>query len=276
MVRESVSDVKTAVIMSVYRSDDPAHLREAVISILSQSEPCHLYLYRDGIVGGELQNVLDSFSKEGAVRYYCDDVNMGLARSLNRLIDVLIVEDYEYVARMDSDDISAPERLRKQVRYLNRKSNVDVCGTFAREFGASYALSLKSLPTEHNKLVDFSISRCPFIHPTVMFRSNVFRSGYRYPVNTTLTEDMAFWFELLDAGFTFGNLGEVLLDYRLSESTVGRRRGIKKGWSEFIIRLRYLIKLRRFSLANFSKVFFRLVFHLLPVTLLRSAYRFLR
>lgn len=273
---ESSSDVKTAVIMSVYRSDDPGYLREAITSIVSQSEPCHLYLYRDGVVGAELQNVLDSFSARGAINYFFCDTNMGLAISLNKLIDILMQKDYEFVARMDSDDVSAPERLKKQVRYMRKNPNVDVCGTFAREFGASYALSVKSLPTEHDKLVDFSISRCPFIHPTVMFRSDVFRSGYRYPVNTTLTEDMALWFELLDAGFRFANLDEVLLDYRLSESTVGRRRGIKKGWSEFVIRLRYLVKLRRFSLVNILKVFSRLVFHLLPVRLLHSAYRFLR
>ncbi len=116
---------------------------------------------------------------------------------------------------------------------------MDVCGTSCHEFGASFSLDEKHLPKGHDQLVEFSITRCPFIHPTVMFRSSVFEKGHRYPTNTSLTEDMALWFQLLKSGCVFANLNDVLLDYRLNENTINRRHGIGKAFSE--IRIRFFI-----------------------------------
>lgn len=270
---------KVAVIMSVYRSDDLFFFKQAVDSILNQTyRDLTLFIYRDGIV----ENKIHGFIKElilsdNRVIYIESSTNNGLAFALNHLIDIVIAEsDYEFIARMDSDDISLPMRISKQVAFLLSHPNVHVCGTSCKEFGAEFALNEKHLPQNHSDLLDFSIIRCPFIHPSVMFRKSVFESGIRYPSNTSLTEDMGLWILLLKNGFIFHNINEILLDYRINNATMKRRYGFKKAISEFKSRFLFMIQLNRVTVPNVFGVFSRLIFHLLPASLMKLVYKYVR
>lgn len=265
-----------AVIMSVYKSDCPDMFKEAVASILNQSYTCDLYIYQDGEIPRGLKSELDIIRGLGNVYIFSSNVNKGLAHGLNFLIDKTRHRSYKYIARMDSDDISHLNRISRQIHFLELNPEVDVLGTSCKEFGAPYALEKKHLPEDHKSLCYYSVTRCPFIHPTVMFRSRVFEKGFRYPQNTTLTEDMALWFELLKAGFIFGNINEVLLDYRLNELTLSRRRGVKKALSEFSIRFKYMVSLKEVSAMNILLIASRIFFHLLPPRALKFAYSRLR
>ena len=269
-------DSHVAIIMSVYKSDDCSALINALDSLVNQSLSCDIFLYRDGPVPQDLQLTLNHYSSYSNIFYYESGDNQGLAVALNYLINKTLEGNYKYIARMDSDDISHVNRIEKQVIFLEKNSNVDVCGTFCKEFGASYASKRKSLPLDHSSLLDFSITRCPFIHPTVMFRSIVFAHGHRYPVDTALTEDMALWFELLTHGYRFGNLDEVLLDYRLNENTIERRKGLNKALSEVNLRIKFMFKLNRLSVRNIFLILSRIPFHLLPNFIIKFMYKFCR
>lgn len=267
---------KVAVIMSVYCSDSFDYVITAVESILSQSyKDITLFIYRDGPVSVELDDYIEKLSSNNvSVKYIKGEYNCGLAFSLNRLIDIVIEAGmYKYIARMDSDDISMRDRIYRQINYLSINKEIDVCGTSCKEFGATYSLEEKHLPETHAKLLDFSITRCPFIHPSVMFRTSIFESGIRYPTNTALTEDMALWFDLLYAGYKFSNINDVLLYYRLNESTIKRRKGIGKAISELRVRFKYMMLLERCSFKNVFLISARLVFHMLPSSLMKLAYK---
>lgn len=84
---------------------------------------------------------------------------------------------------------------------------------------------------------------------------------------------MALWFDLLNAGFKFSNINEVLLDYRLSENTVNRRKGIKKALSEIKVRFHNMISLKQVSVWNVTMIFARIIFHLMPNFLVKLAYK---
>lgn len=262
-----------AVIMSVYKSDVLEALKGAVCSILDQTYPCDLFIYRDGFVDVEMQSYIDQISKHDSVNIISGATNLGLATGLNKLIDTVMLGSYEFVARMDSDDFSLATRIEKQVNYLKNNLEIDVCGTSCKEFGASYGLEEKHLPQTHTELLSFSITRCPFIHPSVMFRATVFKDGNRYPTDTAFTEDMALWFELLSKGYRFGNLNEVLINYCLNEDTVTRRMGMKKAWSEVRIRIKYMFILEKVTLKNTLLILSRILFHLLPASLAKLAYK---
>ncbi|MDT3275666.1 glycosyltransferase [Shewanella sp. SP2S2-4] len=262
-----------AVIMSVYKSDDPFALELAVGSILEQDYPCDLYIYLDGVLTEDLYLILNKFSSDYSVTIISSSINNGLAFSLNVLIDTVVSKGYDFIARMDSDDISRHDRLSKQVDFLVANPDISVCGTFCSEFGSSYSLSEKKLPVEHDDLLKFSIARCPFIHPTVMFKNSLFELGYRYPLNTHLTEDMAFWFLLLHRGFKFANVGQVLLDYRLNENTIERRRGLSKSVNETKLRFYYMFVLKQMTILNFFYISSRFFFHLLPPSFVKFLYR---
>ncbi|EJD6599346.1 glycosyl transferase 2 family protein, partial [Providencia rettgeri] len=189
---------------------------------------------------------------------------------------ILEYSHIEYIARMDSDDISLPLRLKIQRDYLENHPDIDILGTACEEFGTPYALAEKRLPSEHDDLVTFSITRCPFIHPSVMFRRRIFEEGNRYPTHTCFTEDMAFWLELLYKNYKFHNLPDVLLRYRLEENTMARRAGLSKAKSEVALRLGYMFLLNKFSLKNMLLIYSRYCFHLLPPKLMSLAYKYLR
>lgn len=265
---------KIAVIMCVYDGDDSTQLLDSINSILHQTVPVDLYIFQDGVVNKSISKVLFGFRDEVYLIESC--VNLGLAVGLNSLIDVVLSKKYDYIARMDADDISYKNRIESQVVFLNNNDKIDVLGTSCREFGSSFSLQEKHLPEKHDDLLDFSIARCPFIHPTVMFRISVFQLGYRYPTNTALTEDMAFWFILLSSGFNFANVNEVLLDYRLNEGTLNRRKGMKKAFSEFKMRFKYMLILKRVSFKNIALVFLRLVFHMMPEKIIALCYKHCR
>ena len=267
---------KISVIMSLYKNDTPEYTVAAIESLLSQYVYCDILIYRDGKVSDALQKVLDGYSENTRCKIFEFDENKGLATALNYLIERCLEIGYKFIARMDSDDISHPDRLLKQMNFMKTCSDIDVLGTSCHEFGANFALDQKHLPVNHNDLLKFSIIRCPFIHPSVMFRRKVFERGFRYPVDTTLTEDMALWFYLLHNGFRFANINEVLLDYRLDEDTVHRRKGFSKALSEIQLRSKYMWMLKQTSLRNIVLIFSRIVFHLMPANLLRVAYKWAR
>lgn len=265
---------KVAVIMSVYNSDNHIHFKEAVESIISQSYKCDLFICRDGVVDKLLQREIDKYKSYDNVFISENSHNSGLAVVLNQLIDKVInLNCYDYVARMDSDDISDEFRIFEQVSFMESNSLIGVSGSFCSEFGASYALPLKTLPCTHEELKSFSISRCPFIHPTVIFRIDVFQAGFRYPEDTALTEDMALWFVLLSNNILFANVNKPLLKYRLSESTINRRRSLSKGINELSLRFRYMKILNGFNFFDVLRVSSRLFFHVLPLPALKFLYK---
>lgn len=270
---------RVAVVMSVYKEDNVVFFKKSVESILNQCyERLDLFIWVDGPVTKDIDSYLFSIQCENRVIIKRAKQNHGLAFSLNSIIDhVQQLGNYTFIARMDSDDISLPERISMQVGFLQDNPDIDVVGTGCREFGGSFALEAKILPACHEELLDFSIVRCPFIHPTVMFRASIFDDdNIRYPTNTELTEDLALWYKLLCNGTRFANVPDVLLNYRLNDSTLNRRKGIGKALSEVKVRFKYMRILKRISVKNILGVLSRLVFHVMPLSMIRLAYKYLR
>lgn len=264
-----------AVIMSVYHADKFCFVAEAVNSIILQSySDIRLLLYRDGLISEDVESYLDLLcKKDKRVSFFKSKENKGLSFALNYLIEQCMKDNnIKYIARMDSDDIAHTERIVKQVEFMTN-NDIDASGTFCEEFGASFSLAKKMVPTSHKEIVNFSITRCPFVHPTMIFRRAVFENkNIRYPTNTSYTEDMALWFVLIDYGFKLANLDLVLLKYRMDEETVNRRRGINKSISEIKLRFKYMFKLKKFSLVNLSLILSRAIFHILPEKILKIVY----
>ncbi|MDW1579758.1 MULTISPECIES: glycosyltransferase [unclassified Vibrio] len=267
---------KVAVIMSVYGKDSPEEVKASINSILNQTYDSDLFIYCDGPLPKKLEGVVAKFSDKENIYVSKSSLNKGLSHALNSLIDIVSGSDYTYVARMDSDDISLRDRIEKQVTFMKNNPEVDVLGGACREFGAKFSIDYKRLPLKHDELKSFSVARCPFIHPTVMFRSSVFKEGYRYPIHTSFTEDMALWFILLEAGKKFANLPDILIHYKMNENTVSRRRGLSKSLSEVKLRFKHMKSMNAVNIKNITSLFYRFIFHLLPLPIMRLLYKSLR
>ena len=125
-----------AVIMSLYRNDTIEFVTLAVDSILNQSyTDFDLYIQYDGPVKDDVDLYLSGL-EDNRVRIYKRAENKGLAQSLNDLLNIVMPLEYEYIARMDADDICDLCRFERQIKYLQEYPDIECLGTFAIEINS--------------------------------------------------------------------------------------------------------------------------------------------
>lgn len=268
-----------AIIIPLYFKDEPNHFNECLSSVFDmKGEMAHVFVFCDGEITEKLHDIIKKESHRNNFTVYFRRENKGIAITLNDLIDnVLKYGDFKYIVRMDSDDICLKNRLIYQIYYMEKHDDIDVSGGSCIEFGSPYAKkNIKSLPLEHDLIANDIFKRCPFIHPSVIFRRSIFDKGHRYPVDTPFTEDLALWFQLLSLGFRFANIPEPIIKYRTSSDMIKRRSGFNKAWQELKIRLKYIIILKRYSLKDLFWTFAHFVIRILPLSLYGFIYKKLR
>ena len=149
------------------------------------------------------------------IRIIENNKNLGLTKSLNRAIRIA---NGRYIARMDADDISLPERLCLQYGFLKRNANVFLVGSSVQiidENGIPKGKVIKH--SNHKKIVeDILANRLPFYHPTIMFRN----IRFLYRENFETTQDYDFYLNLLSRNKKFSNLKQILFYYRTSDQSV--------------------------------------------------------
>ena len=275
--RASPGGMRVSVIMCVYAGDRPGPLRDAVISILSQTHrDLVLRIFVDGPVSAEMRAYLEGLL-DPRVRLLFSETNHGLATGLNRLIDESLREGCDVIARMDADDISYPDRLERQLAFLEAHPEVAVLGAGCLEFDEDSGEEfLKLLPTDDRTLKRELVKRTPFVHPVVVFRAVAFAGGLRYRPGFGQPKDINLWVDLARYGWTFGNLPEPLLRYRVSDALFHRRASWARADGELKARIRAMNELCLVSPSNVVWTAAYLVLRLLPVALVKRAYRYLR
>lgn len=225
-----------SVIMGVYNQCNQIELLQAVNSILAQTfKDFEFIIYDDGSVEKSAEYIRNLIYLDRRIRVIRNEENMGLAFSLNQCIGEA---RGKYLARMDADDISLPDRLKREVDFLERHAEYAWVGSNAGVFDNETiwgTLVMAKEPNQYNFL-PFS----PFIHPTVMFRRELFAGGGGYEVTqeTLRCEDYELFLRLYQQGLRGYNLQEELLLYRQSASSYKKRTWLTR-WNEAKIRARY-------------------------------------
>lgn len=209
-----------SVIMSTYKEDERL-LRESIESILNQTYRDFEYIiildYPDNDIH---KSVIEEYAlKDNRIHFYINEKNMGLTDSLNRGLSLC---HGEYIARMDADDISLPDRLERQMKYLE-KNHYDLIGGITEMINENGSLlySIKSVPTDPKKINKaLRYSQC-IAHPTWLGRKEVFEknAGYRH---MPLCEDYDFTLRAVLNGFVVSNLNEAVLKYRMTSNSISR------------------------------------------------------
>ena len=209
-----------SVIMSTYKEDERL-LRESIESILNQTYRDFEYIiildYPDNDVH---KSVIEEYAlKDDRIHFYINEKNMGLTDSLNRGLSLC---HGEYIARMDADDISLPDRLERQMKYLE-KNHYDLIGGITEMINENGSLlySIKSVPTDPKKINKaLRYSQC-IAHPTWLGKKEVFEknAGYRH---MPLCEDYDFTLRAVLNGFVISNLNEAVLKYRMNSNSISR------------------------------------------------------
>jgi glycosyltransferase involved in cell wall biosynthesis len=229
-----------AVLMSVYKNDRLDHLEESVQSVLNQTyNDFDYFISLDGPVSADINDYLSNLN-DHRIKLFRIEKNSGLAQALNFLLNMALKNpDYQFIARMDADDISMPWRFEKQRNFLLANPDISIVGCWYEEIdGSGKHLFYRRLPTEHDALRKRYLTRTPFAHPSVIYKRELIEKAGYYPTDTVLMEDNVLWGRALKAGLLFANIPENLLKLRIDKWFFKRRSGTKYGWCFIITRLK--------------------------------------
>lgn len=264
-----------SVLLSVYIKERPNYLRKSLDSVFSQSVvPSEVVLVEDGPLTEDLYSVVDEYTKLYTnLRVVRSEKNLGLGKALNLGLNSC---KYDYVARMDTDDICFPNRFEKQIRFLEGHSEVDMVGTWTLEFtetsdGEVRYMSLKKFPEHNDEIYTFAKKRNPFEHPSVMFKKAAVldAGGYQH---CYLFEDYFMWVRMMLNKCTFYNIPEPLLYFRMTTDSFERRGGLKYAFME-IKNLWIFKKVGFFTFLEFiENVMRRFPIRIMPNKLRKSFY----
>lgn len=206
-----------SVILPVYNAEKT--ITAAVKSIIHQSyQNFELIIIDDGSVDNT-QLELKKFSSDERIHIYATE-NKGIVAALNYALDL---SRGEFIARMDADDISLPQRFEVQLDFFKKNPQTEVLSSSYKVFEERneeiYIIKQvihPSIPSVVHWMLRFY---CVIAHPAVMFRRSVIDAGLRYPMS--VAEDLNFW-RSISNGKNITNLPEVHLLYRRSSDSLSR------------------------------------------------------
>ncbi|MFV0417762.1 MAG: glycosyltransferase family 2 protein [Dysgonomonas sp.] len=204
---------KVSVLMPVFNAGQ--YLAQAIDSILSQTfKDWELILINDGSTDNS-EAIIGRYDDE-RIYYIKNEANLGLIKTLNKGIDYC---HGEYIARMDADDISHPDRFRLQVSFLDKHPVHVMCGTDATVIDneGNQTGKIRNLADNDYLQVNLLFSP-PLIHPSVMIRGEMLQHN-RYDESYKHVEDYELWTRIAKLG-KIANISKELLKYRWHNSNV--------------------------------------------------------
>lgn len=233
---------KYSVLMSLYYKEKPEFLKQAIRSMIDQTiKPDEIVIVYDGKLTPELYQTMDEFINKfpGLFTIIENKKNMGLGLSLNRGLEVC---RNEFIARMDTDDISLLDRCEKQLNLFKKNSNLDICSGYIDEFigEPGNIVSTRCVPKNNEEIYEYIKKRCPINHVAAMFKkkSVINAGGY---LDCFWNEDYYLWIRMYEKKAIFANIDNPLVLVRIGKEMYQRRGGKKYFKSEIFLQ-NYMLK----------------------------------
>lgn len=195
------------------------YVEEAVRSIMNQTyTELEIICINDGSTDHttEILNLLSN--EDNRIKYIENQVNIKLIATLNKGLQLC---NGRYIARMDADDISLPERIEKQVDFLEQNPDYGIVGTYVQLFGLSDKRWNEE--TENNAIKGALYRKTTFAHPTVLMRKSVIDDNkLHYKTDYLHAEDYKLWCDF-SPHTKMANLPEILLNYRITDNQISSK-----------------------------------------------------
>ena len=232
---------KYSVLMSLYKKEHPEYLRLALDSMINQTaKPDEIVLVEDGPLTEELYAVVKEYKDKYSelLHIIVNKKNLGLGLALN--VGLKACRN-ELVARMDTDDISKPDRCEKQLRRFEQKPLLSIVGSHIDEFvgDKSNVISQRRVPKTSKEIYEYAKKRSAFNHPSVMYKKSAVLAEGGYS-DLKRNQDVDLFGRMLFNGYEAENIDEALLWFRSSDELAARRKSwentksyiatIKKFW----------------------------------------------
>lgn len=259
-----------SIILPVYNGE--TYLEDSIKSILNQTyQNFELIIINDGSTDSS-HLIIEKFLKSNKI-IYKSRKNKGLVNTLNEGIKL---SSGNYIARMDQDDISYPKRLEKQLNFM-QKNNIDVCGTSYQVINEQGKI-IKTVESHKNNFeIILSAMMVPFIHPSVMFRNIFKEKNIFYGNNNKMqAEDYDLWIRLIKMNLVFGNTDEILIKYRLINTSMTSVNHIKIYKEVYKTCKKFNKEYKEELLISFMKINKSLVQRKFPSIMFKSIFNFIK
>ena len=225
---------KVTVFIPVYNAEK--YLQECVDSILTQTfTDFELLLIDDGSTDGSAAII--AAIADPRIRYVKNEKNLGIARTRNRGLELA---RGQYIAFLDSDDISAPGRLEKQVAFLDANPRVGICGGWVQEIypdGTLIKDELRQYPAGDAEIREMMYWNCPLWNPSVMMRKSVIDTHQiRHNPEFISASDFDLFVKIGKVS-GMANLPETMLLYRRHENQITTRRTFEANRNASLLRI---------------------------------------
>lgn len=217
-----------SVIMATYNCADT--LPEAIDSILTQTYQNLQFIICDDCSTDHTYSLLQAYAKKDRrILLIKNEKNSKLSFSLNHCLQYVAGD---YIARMDGDDISVPDRFEKQIRFLQEHTEYDLVGSAMQWFDENGAANIIVKPETMDKY--YMRRGVPFNHATIMTYPRVYETlnGYTVSKRTMRSQDYDLWFRFFHAGFRGYNIQESLYLVREDMNAI-KRRTFQVRWNAF-------------------------------------------
>lgn len=218
-----------SVVMATF-NEPPVFITQAVQSILDQTVSDFELLITDDSTNKNTIAAINKFTRaDSRIRVIRTPECIGFVKALNA---GLKQARGKYIARMDGDDISLPNRFEIQVAFLEGNPDIAVVG------GAMDIINAEGKVTSHRdyaissgKLRLYTLFRSPVAHPAVMFRKEIVEKGFYYDENFKKAEDLELWLRLLKNHYAIMNVPDTVLCYRVTDNLADKRNKEHFGYS---------------------------------------------
>ncbi|WPA92129.1 glycosyltransferase [Providencia zhijiangensis] len=265
-----------SVLMSLYEKESADYFDLAIKSLYNQVYPAkEIILVLDGPITASLQNIIDKWINILPIKVIPLKENQGLARALNAGLKHC---QYDYIARMDTDDICTPNRFQAQIDFLEKNNDVDVVGTWITEIDENNQeiRPCVKFPLLHSELFSFFSKRDPLAHPTVMFRKRFFTKSGEYPTIIPMGEDTALWFYGFKNNCKFANIPSIGVKFRRTSDFYFRRANKEKTMKLLKYRVFKINKELGYGMSSNIYAFLYALLALSPTFVKKIMYRYLR
>lgn len=267
-----------SVLMPVYKGDNATDFDLALESVCNQAYPAkEIVVVQDGPLTAELEAVLQKWLElNSTIKPIELEKNLGLSGALNAGIDAV---NFEWIARMDADDICKPDRFEKQANYIAAQPEISIIGSWIDEYDEHMKAKtgVRKVPETHDEIRNYAKWRCPFNHMTVMYKTEAVRELGKYRNYGAVGDDYELWARFLLSGYKAANIQESLVNARTGSDFFGnRRRGMKYLRNE----LKEVKDLYRMGLFNrgiwLFHVGMKTFVRLMPAGLVKGIYKLIR
>lgn len=248
---------KVSILTPIYNTKEE-WLRENIESVLIQTfQDFEFIILNDSPNNDKLKEIVLSY-KDSRIKYFENEINLGISKSRNRLLDLA---KGEYIAILDHDDICMPQRLEKQVKFLDENKEYGVISSNYKKIPKNYIVKN---PSSNCIIKNILSEKMALLHTGMMIRKSIFiKNNIKYNEKFTPAEDYMLLIDLVEHTM-FYNLPEVLMHYREDENNTTNLQKEKMLNADILCKIELSKRYPNLSTKNLRRTIWINIFNKIP------------